>query len=518
MHKAIWFAAFAALTAVFVLADVDDRLTPPVLQFAPPAQAQTPSMRRRAIKPNSTRRLKSRLKQKDTSSAPAKKTTSKPAAPRSTAKPAKRTYKRPRIVIVNNPPPPPKPLAPKIAVADSDLLPPALRDEISRAPTREFEPVEDAASRFRPRQVLVGIAGPAPQALVDGIAQQYSLTPLDRVYVDMADTDVLRYAIPDDRPVADVLAALQGDARIVTLGPNHLFAIQADGKTVTGQDAQMSLQYALGKLRVPVAHERATGETIKIAVIDTRVDANHPELEGASVRLYNAAEDDNTEPDAHGTAITGIIATQKTLRGVAPKAEILAVQAFTPADSSGAGEADTMSILRGIDWADENGARVFNMSFAGPKDDVLGRMLDAAHDKGIIMVAASGNAGPDAPPLYPAAHDRVIAVTATDWTDKLYRRANQGDYITLAAPGVDILVAVPGGKFAMMSGTSLATAHISGMIALLLQHNPDLKPEDIQALITRTAVDLGPEGRDPQFGAGLADAVNALEADAKVGE
>ena len=174
------------------------------------------------------------------------------------------------------------------------------------------------------------------------------------------------------------------------------------------------------------------------------------------------------------------------------------------------GEADTMALERAMDWAEAQGARIFNMSFAGPRDPLLIKLIEAAHKRGIIMVAAAGNGGSKSKPLYPAAHKHVIAVTAIDWTDKLYKMANRGDYITVSAPGVDILTLAPAKNFGMMTGTSLASAHISGLIALILEKQPDLTPDEVKALITKSAIDLGPEGLDSQYGAGRADAAEAL--------
>jgi subtilisin family serine protease len=104
----------------------------------------------------------------------------------------------------------------------------------------------------------------------------------------------------------------------------------------------------------------------------------------------------------------------------------------------------------------------------------------------------------------------VIAVTATDADDKLLNVANHGGYVSVAAPGVDIFVAAPGGAYEFTTGTSVATAHVSGLAALLIARNPSLTPDAVQAVLMKTAKDLGPPGRDDEFGAGLVDAYEAL--------
>jgi subtilisin family serine protease len=136
------------------------------------------------------------------------------------------------------------------------------------------------------------------------------------------------------------------------------------------------------------------------------------------------------------------------------------------------------------------GARIINMSFinmsfAGPKDPSLERALKVAYDKGIVLIAAAGNAGPKSAPLYPAADPNVIAVTATDVDDKLFTGANRGKYISVAAPGVDILVPAPEGEYQITTGTSVAAAEVSGIVALLLERNPKLTPADIRRISCR---------------------------------
>jgi subtilisin family serine protease len=213
-------------------------------------------------------------------------------------------------------------------------------------------------------------------------------------------------------------------------------------------------------------------------------------------------------PHKHGTAIAGLIAAHGKLMGAAPAAHILAIRAF---DGSGASaEGTTFNILKGLDWAAANGARVINMSFAGPPDPALHRSLEAAHKKGIVLVAAAGNAGPKSPPLYPAADPVVIAVTATDADDKLFPQSNRGHYIAVAAPGTQVLVAIPDGGYEVSSGTSYSAAEVSGVVALILERKGDLKPDKVRDILLTTAKDLGPRGRDIMFGAGLADAYAAL--------
>src|SRR5476649_1715125 len=149
------------------------------------------------------------------------------------------------------------------------------------------------------------------------------------------------------------------------------------------------------------------------------------------------------------------------------------------------------------------------MSFAGPKDGLIERGIAAAAAKGILLVAAAGNAGPKSPPLYPAADSNVIAVTATDADDKLFEQSNRGRHIAIAAPGAQILVAIPDGGYEVASGTSYAAAEVAGIVALMLERKPNLTPDQVRGILQATARDLGPKGHDIMFGAGLADAYGA---------
>src|SRR5262249_2410882 len=136
------------------------------------------------------------------------------------------------------------------------------------------------------------------------------------------------------------------------------------------------------------------------------------------------------EPPAHqGPGMAGRIGAHARLTGVAPAARILAIRAFAPSGKSD--ESTSLAILKSVDWAVANGARVINMSFAGPQDPEQALVLAAAAKKGVVLVAAAGNAGPKSPPLYPAADPNVIAVTATDLDDKLFVQSNRGRHIAV---------------------------------------------------------------------------------------
>ncbi len=256
-----------------------------------------------------------------------------------------------------------------------------------------------------------------------------------------------------------------------------------------------------------------SGETALVAVIDSGIDAGHEELADIVTDSFNAVGG-TFEPHPHGTGMAGAIASHSRLMGSAPSAHILAVRAFAP--SANGGDGTTFDVVRSMDWAAARGAKVFNLSFAGPRDSLLSRAVQAALMRNIVVVAAAGNAGPKSPPLFPGAEPGVIAVTATDAKDGVMPLANRGSYVSVAAPGVDILLPAPKASYAISSGTSVAAAYVSGIAALMLSVEPDLDGKEVSEILRGTARDLGPKGKDNDFGAGLADPVKALNAMAPV--
>lgn len=362
---------------------------------------------------------------------------------------------------------------------------------------------------FVPNEVLVLFSNSVGDGRIDDLARQYRLTRLETQNLPLIDASIVRFRIPRGRTVPTTVNGIQIGGDIQIAQPNFRFRLQQQGAAV--QPASAPAQYPAVKLRLPEAHAAATGVGVVVAVIDSGVDARHVELSGAVTESYDALAS-REGPHAHGTGIAGAIVARGRAVGSAPAARILAIRAFGVA--GGSAESTSFSILKSIDFAAGHGARVINMSFAGPHDPLLQRAMTAADARGIVLVAAAGNAGPSSPPLYPAAYREVVAVTATDAGDRLFDGANRGKHIAVAAPGVDVFLPAPAGKYQITTGTSFAAAYVSGVAALMLQRNPQLAPADVRARLAATARDLGPKGRDEQFGAGLTDAASAVSASA----
>ncbi|MGE3871309.1 MAG: S8 family serine peptidase [Pseudorhodoplanes sp.] len=378
-----------------------------------------------------------------------------------------------------------------------------------RAPKRNNVPAANE-QRYRPDEVLITVSQTFTEANANALSRRFRLTRVESQNFALTSTRMFRWRIPDGRSVPAVIRALE--SRGFTAQPNYVFALQQDGNKAAeadkaGVDNASQDQYVVAKLRLTAAHALAQGNVL-IAVIDSGIDAAHPELTGVVAETFDAAG--APSPHAHGTGIAGAISARARLMGAAPAARLLAVQAFGP--KAGSAEGTSFTILKSLDWAVGKGARVVNMSFAGPRDPGLEKAFAAARQKGVVLVAAAGNAGPKSPPLYPAADANVIAVSATDANDKLFAASNRGSYVAVAAPGVDVLLPAPEAAYQVTSGTSFAAAYVSGVVALMLERNPQLSPDDVRRVLMTSARDLGPKGRDDMFGAGLIDALQAVTA------
>ena len=355
-------------------------------------------------------------------------------------------------------------------------------------------------------ELVAEIDGALSTAEADELARRHGLERISSQSFPLLGGTIGLFRIVDRRPVDTVRRELAADGSVRSVQLNFRYFLQQQKKPAIEGDAA---QYAVAQLRLPQAHALVRGMNVTIAVIDSGVDVKHPELANSVADSFDALGS-KEGPHTHGTGIAGAIVAHAKLMGSAPEARLIAIRAFG-AGSKGA-ESTSYVILRGLDYAAEHGAQIINMSFAGPKDPLIERGIAATAARGILMVAAAGNAGAKSPPLYPAANPNVIAVSGTDAQEKLFAASNRGNHIAIAAPGADIFLPAPDEKYQITSGTSFSAAYVSGVVALMLERNPALKPGDIRAILTKTARDLGAPGRDDQFGAGEADAFAAVTA------
>lgn len=339
------------------------------------------------------------------------------------------------------------------------------------------------AGDFVPDEVLATVTGDG--ATVQAIANDYNLQIRSQRTSDLLGATFVRFGIPDGRPVGVVLAQLEADTRTQRRAPNHVYQLQ--------QAAGIG-NYAFQ--RIALDADDADGGDIRVGVIDTAIDEGQPALAGVIAANHDSMPDTPMEDRSHATSVIGLIAGVGPYHGMAPGAKVYHARAFE-------GGRSTMDIiLDALDWTASQDVRVINMSFVGPSNDLLELACKTARARGIVLVAAAGNNGPKAPYGYPAAYGSVIAVTATDENDRLMQQANRGAYVYVAAPGVDMLAPVPGGTD-LVTGTSFASAIVSGAIADLLHARPDASAAWVEKTLASTASDLGAKGRDNDFGYGL---------------
>jgi subtilisin family serine protease len=436
--------------------------------------------------------------------------------------------------------------------------PPRVAQPAPRSPV-----IIPAASEQRlvEREVLVHLRDGLTEQQTNALFRRQRLERLDSERIALIGVTLHRLRIPDNRTPRAVLGTLRSEARIAFAQPNYVYRLEQDqpvtapagepatspapaagpvsapaaeaapstagpGTASAAAPAPAALpaapvavqrlpQYAIDKLELADVHRLSRGARIKVAVIDSGIDTSHPELAGALDRsgdMLTGQPGRDVDADSHGTGMASAVFARSQLTGVAPAASLLAVRAFkgtTTGDRSGA-QGTSWHVLKGIDWSVAEGARVLNLSFAGPRDELVSRALAAASGRGVVAVAAAGNAGPTSAPLFPASDPNVIAVTALDAEDKVFAMANRGRHIAVAAPGVDVLVAQPAAGYGMTTGTSVATAHVSGLVALLIERDARLDLPQVRALLTGTARDLGAPGRDAETGAGLINIRAAL--------
>lgn len=243
-------------------------------------------------------------------------------------------------------------------------------------------------------------------------------------------------------------------------------------------------------------------KNMRIGVIDTSIDPDHPALRHQSVQIGSLRAADRPAASSHGTGVVALLAGRpdSSTPGMIPNAKFFAADIFF-ADQYGAPVSDTVHLLKALEWLDAWDVKVINLSLTGPKDELVEQAVARLSAKGVIIVAAAGNEGPSAAPAYPAAYPSVVAVTAVDRNLKSYRHANQGNYIDVAAPGVDVWTALPGSRTGTLTGTSLAAPFAAAMIATVYDSLP--RKTKASALERLRYADLGKPGRDAVYGNGL---------------
>jgi len=331
--------------------------------------------------------------------------------------------------------------------------------------------------------------GPTPsvERILTQLAREHRLERVDGWPIASLSVYCEAFAVADDRSLDAVIVELKADSRVELVQRMNVFETQAEGY----DDPYADLQSSAAQMDVEDAHRLATGRGVSIAIIDSAIDASHPDLHGR-VRVARNFVDAGPAPrggEVHGTAIAGIIASAANHRvgivGVAPDVTIASLRAcWAVTRDSVAARCSSFSLARALEVAMELKPNVVNLSLAGPDDPLLDQLLDEMIARGIIVVAAQPEHGQKGHE-FPASHPRVLAAhSAADVLD------SASPYV-LGAPSTDVLTTTPGAQYAFLSGNSLAAANTSGVVALLMERDPHLDVARIAEVLTDTTTHAG---------------------------
>jgi type VII secretion-associated serine protease mycosin len=322
--------------------------------------------------------------------------------------------------------------------------------------------------------------------------------------------DVSSIELAPGATVAKELPKLLADSRIEYAEPNYIGTVFE-----TPSDARYAEQWYVPRIKADQAWNTTTGSPSKVvAVIDTGVDSDHPDLATNLISGFNTIDNTTNTEDiyGHGTHVTGIIAATMNngqgIAGIAASSKIMPLKAM---NDSGTGS--LLDVIEAIQWAADHGASIINMSLGfSSYSQAMQDAVNYANSHGVLVVAAAGNNNSSAA-SYPAALNNVISVVATDQNNAKASFSNYGSTVDISAPGTEILSTVPGGGYEYKQGTSMASPVVAGAAALVWAHHPELDTADLTRLLMTTTVDLGAAGRDNTFGYGLVDVNAAMNTD-----
>jgi hypothetical protein len=330
-------------------------------------------------------------------------------------------------------------------------------------------------------------AGPATRATVRALAMDHELREVSSWPIATLGVHCVVFELPPGTAGSDMLARLHHDRRVESAQPLQSFATQAltPAQAEPGKynDPYESLQNNLASMEVPAAHRWSRGAGTHIAVIDTGVDIDHPDLAGriAEQRNFVDADAETFRSDRHGTAVAGVIAASADndigIVGIAPEASLHAYKACWQPAAAGAAVCNTFTLAKALAAAIDARVQVVNLSLAGPADPLLTRLVVAGQQRGIVFVGA---APPDPAAMgFPTAVEGVIEVAALE--------RQQSGRIQLLAPGAEVLTLAPQGHYDFASGSSVATANVSGAVALLLSRDRHATSARVRQLLASTA-------------------------------
>lgn len=340
-----------------------------------------------------------------------------------------------------------------------------------------------------------------PTAETLRLARALGLEVVERINARALSLRMVRFRVPPERD-AQLALALLGERGEAAVARQHLYRTVQGMPTAEGVCETATCQ-TLRLIGWP-DDALSCGAGQVIGIVDTPIHAAHPGLTGARL-LSRSFIDAGKRPagSEHGTAVAGLLVgrADKGFPGMLPRARLYAASPFF-AQESGGETADTSGLVKSLDWLVQQGVNVIGLSLAGPDNAVLQAAIDSVIARGVVVVAAAGNQGPNAPAAYPAAFDKVIGVTAINSSGQVYRRANQGVHVDYALPGVNVwtLDERAGGK--LRSGTSFAVPHMLALASQTLAEGRVMRDDWLDGERV-PARDLGAPGRDPVFGWGV---------------
>ncbi|HEX4963584.1 MAG TPA: S8 family serine peptidase [Thermoanaerobaculia bacterium] len=339
------------------------------------------------------------------------------------------------------------------------------------------------------------------------LAQSYGMRVVVAWTMSSIGEHCVVFEVRRGRSARETVERLRSDPRI------NLAQTISTFETETGGDPYAHLQHGSQALHVEQAHRLATGRGVKVAVIDTGVDFDHPDLRGriAGTADFVHRREGTFTTDVHGTAVAGLIGASANndvgIVGVAPGAEIYALKACWPrTPESREAECNSYTLALAMDSAINLKVQIVNLSLAGPEDPLLGKLVGTALSHGIVVVAADGGAGHS----FPASYKGVIGVLGSDDLKGELVKVSARTTSSVAAPAVDIISLAPRNTYDFFSGSSLAAAEVSGIAALLLEKNPKLTPAQVREVFRKTSHPIPPPPGLPDPPVAEADACAAV--------
>lgn len=295
-------------------------------------------------------------------------------------------------------------------------------------------------------------------------------------------------------------------------------SVQANSNVINKNDPDLNEQWFIYHTKAYEAWNILNQKReIKVAVVDTGVDYNHPDLKNRVLKDlgYNFVDNskDTMDDNWHGTHVSGIIAAEGGnkvgIAGIAGFADVKIIPVKVMDEN---GEGSSKIIAKGIRYAADVNADVINFSIGfNVKDDYIADAIKYARDKGAFVVASSGNDNLNCDNSSPAGDEGAYTVSSISKNDEKSSFSNFGQSVEIAAPGEEILSTVPGGGYEYENGTSMAAPIIAGTAALIKAENPNLSPEQIETILNKTALDIEQKGKDEVTGYGLVNAYDAVE-------